>query len=255
MPTLPLASIDLNIGDKLPISEKTVELNVSRTVIEKMRRYHQIQAYALGATQAQESMFGFDVEVTDGTWSGGFIQYKKLYTMAGGLKRWNLNRTAHRDQHSLLLWLEAAGVPVFYCLPDFDDESQLRCWTPPPLWRKVWWIKPSVIPVPAPVDTHHHVTLSTSGVWKVHSGPGTIFDPGEASFNSVEKDWLDNPSNDLSLKSIKDMVNREVTRRWETVQASQNTPSGRSHREASAARARYMGNLLQGLGLISYSRK
>lgn len=55
----------------MPISEKTVELNVSRTIVEKIRRIHQRQVYALGATQSQEAAFGFDIEVTDGAWTAG----------------------------------------------------------------------------------------------------------------------------------------------------------------------------------------
>lgn len=245
----------------MPISEKTVELNVSRTVIEKCRRFHQIQAYAVGATQAQEAKFGFDVEVTDGAWAGGFIQYKKLYKSASGIKKWNLNRTSNRDQHSLLLMLEASGIPVFYCLPDFDTESELRQWTPPPLWTQVWWVKPSSIAVPAPIDEHHHVTLDPSGVWKVFSENGEEFDPGDTSFDAVEQAWFRDKNRDVSLKSIKQLVNKEVDRRWRAIEdmrtglVSQESRRSDGTIRPNRAQARYMGNLLQGLGLIAYMRE
>ncbi|MFE8645427.1 hypothetical protein ACFX58_10125 [Sphingomonas sp. NCPPB 2930] len=239
----------------MAISEKTVELNISRTVIEKMRRYHQIKAYALGATQAQESMFGFDIEITDGAWSGGFVQYKRLHHVAGGFKRWNLNRTTHRDQHSLLLWIEATGIPVFYCLPNFDSEIELRRWTPPPLWTQAWWIKPSDIPVPPPIDKYHHLTLSPAGIWKVHSDEGKAFDPGLASFKSLEENWFDRLDKDIDLATIKTKLNKEIYRRWELINSDRLSSQSKSEKIERAEHGRYMGNILQGLGLISYSRE
>lgn len=245
----------------MPISEKTVELNVSRTIIEKCRRYHQMQAYSLGATQTEEATFGFDIEVTDGAWSGGFIQYKRLYRLSSGVKRWNLNRTAHRDQHSLLLLLEQSGIPVYYCFPDFDDEATIKQWTPPSLWKQVWWVKPSSIPVPPPIDAHHHVTLDLSGNWQVHSDNPISFDPEDTSFESVERAWFGNKNENYSLEKIKNKINEFIENRWEIIGKNSifsNVIADESYDFADAkffsAKGMYMGNLMRGLEILSFQR-
>lgn len=204
----------------MPISEKTVELNVSRTVVEKMRRTHRRNVYSLGATQAEESAFGFDVEVTDGAWSAGIIQYKRLYVQPSGAHRWHLNRTVARDQHSLLLVLEAAGFPVLYCFPAFDDEGPLRAWTPPSLWSRVWWVKPSSIPIPAPIDSHHEVERTASGVWNVYSDEPLQFESPVTSINESFLSPMAEGREEHSLLSLKRTVNREIERRSQQVGVS-----------------------------------
>ncbi|WP_124903860.1 hypothetical protein [Burkholderia sp. Bp9004] len=232
----------------MPISEKTVELNVSRTIIEKMRRTHQINAYAIGATQAQEQQFGFDVLATDGSWCGGFIQYKRLYAN-GNINRWNLNRTKYRDQHSILCAVEALGYPVFYCFPKFDSETTLRQWTPPSLWSQVWWIQPSAIPVPSPVDAHHHVTYdNATGVWQVYSDEGTEFDPGSADFSFVEKRMLDLDVETHSLERLKGSVREIMETRWKSISQPTQIDAGKSTRGLTG----YMSNVSRGLGLIAF---
>lgn len=206
----------------MPISEKTVELNVSRTVVEKMRRIHQRQVYALGATQAEEAAFGFDVEVTDGAWTGGVIQYKRLYAQPSGGHRWHLNRTTARDQHSLLLALENAGFLVLYCFPKFDDESTLRRWTPPSLWSQVWWVKPSSIPVPAPIDAHHDVERTTSGTWKVYSADPVEFEDPSTSLDDVFLNPMADREKQHSLERLKKRINEEVLARSEKVKGRAN---------------------------------
>ena len=232
----------------MPISEKTVELNVTRTIIEKMRRTHQINAYAIGATQAQEQQFGFDVLATDGSWCGGFIQYKRLYAN-GKIHRWNLNRTKYRDQHSILCAVEALGFPVFYCFPKFDSETTLRQWTPPSLWSQVWWIRPSAIPVPAPVNAHHHVTYdNATGVWQVHSDDGTEFDPGSAEFSLVEELLLDLDVETHSLERLKGSIRELMESRWKDVSQPTQTDANRNTRGLTS----YMSNVSRGLGLIAF---
>jgi len=233
----------------MPISEKTVELNVSRTVIEKMRRTHQINAYSIGATQAQEKQFGFDVMSTDGFWCGGLIQYKRKYAMTGGVDRWNLNRTTHRDQHSLLCALENAGFPVFYCFPKFDSELALRQWTPPSLWKQVWWVRPMAINVPAPVDDHHHVTYNNmTGVWQVFSESGEEFDPGDVGFSVLEERLLALNRETHSLARLKETTERLIAERW--IQLQKDPVSDERRRRQLLGT--YMGNVLRGLGLIAY---
>ena len=231
----------------MAITEKTVEQNVSRTIVEKMRRTHQINAYAIGASQAQETQLGYDVLTTDGSWCGGYIQYKRLHAN-GTVHRWNLNRTTHKDQHSLLLQLEAAGFPVFYCFPKFDSELALRQWTPPSLWSQVWWVRPSTIPVPAPVDTHHHVTFNTtSGIWQVFSDHGKRFDPGPTDFSGVEKRLLGLDVETHSLARLKEVTQKLLQARWRGLSNASDAA-----KEDVRGRARYASNVMRELGLLAF---
>ncbi|MFV8598609.1 hypothetical protein [Ralstonia pseudosolanacearum] len=231
----------------MAITEKTVELNVSRTVVEKMRRTHRINAYAIGASQAQEAQFGFDVLMTDGSWCGGYIQYKRLYAN-GSIHRWNLNRTKHKDQHSLLLQLEASGFPVFYCFPKFDSEVTLRRWTPPSLWSQVWWVRPSSIQVPSPVDAHHHVTHNpATGQWQVFSDVGKEFTPEPADFLGVETQLLELNIETHSLARLKEVTRKLLDARWSAI-ANLSDAS----KDDSRARARYASNVMRETGLIAF---
>ncbi|TFI08643.1 MULTISPECIES: hypothetical protein [unclassified Herbaspirillum] len=232
----------------MTITEKTVELNVTRTIIEKMRRTNQMNAYAVGASQGQEKEFGFDVLATDGTWLGEFIQYKRLY-VNGAKHRWNLNRTTYRDQHTMLCALEALGFPVYYGFPKFDSETTLRQWTPPSLWRQVWWVRPSVIPVPAPIDEHHHVIYDTAtGVWTVHSEDRLEFDPGDTDFSSVEKRLLDMNTETHSLKRFKDEYRKLMTKRWDAI----SSVPDRTRRTNIHSLQSYMRNAAKGRGIIVF---
>lgn len=228
----------------MPISEKTVELNVSRTVVEKMRRIHQRNVYALGATQSEEAAFGFDVEVTDGAWSGGVIQYKRLYVQPGGAHRWHLNRTVARDQHSLLRVLEDAGFLVLYCFPQFDDEGPLRSWTPPSLWSRVWWVRPSSIPVPAPVDAHHDVERSPAGVWNVYSDDPQEFDNPTTSFDEYFARPMAQRQQQHSLAHLKKLINREIEERSVDLRGA-----------ADARARRYFSSTLAGMQLVGIGPK
>ncbi len=223
------------------ISEKTVELNVTRTVIEKMRRFHRRPAYSIGATQTQEAQFGFDVDITDGSWSGGIIQYKRLYKQASsGAYRWNLNETKKRDQHSLLLWLEGLGLPVLYCFPKFDDEGPLRAWSPPSLWKQVWWVRPQDIAVPAPVDARHHVELSTAGVWAVFSEKGQTLKDPTVSFEESFLRPLAKRQSKGSVKHLKEALNTAIEERSRTMGGPE-----------SSRAARYAASTLAGMQLIA----
>lgn len=213
-----------------------------------MRRTNQINAYALGASQGQEKEFGFDVLATDGSWLGEFIQYKRLY-VNGINHRWNLNRTTYRDQHTILCEIESLGFPVYYCFPKFDSETVLRRWTPPSLWKQVWWVKPSAIPVPKPIDAHHHVIYNTAtGAWTVHSEDHVEFDPGDTDFASVEKRLLDMNIETHSLERLKDAYRTLMTKRWDAIS---NFPEKNQRPRVNSLRS-YLRNSGKGLGIIVF---
>lgn len=234
----------------MAISEKTVELNVSRSVVNRMRRKYKVKAYALGTTQGEEQMFGLDVEVTDGTWSAGCIQYKRLYKMATpapGVSRWNLNRTKGRDQHTLLCELEAAGYPVFYCFPKFDDEAPLGD-SLPPLWKRVWWIRPSALVVPAPIDKHHHLTRDSAGTWLMYSSTGTPFELEPTSFEEVVNQLLGYRNSPQKLSQLKEQINNLSLKSWKKHRS--NGVNKLTDAEVESEKAEYFADLWRGMNLL-----
>ena len=99
------------------ISEKTVELNLSIEIANFLYSRHGRPAFAWGPTLRQEARWGFDAAYGI---NGRFIyvQFKRAHDEAPG-HRFELNRTAARDQHRKLQLLEASGVAVRYGLPRF----------------------------------------------------------------------------------------------------------------------------------------
>jgi hypothetical protein len=169
------------------VSEKTIELNRTRVVVEKCRRTHKQPAYSIGFTQDEEAhRWGADAAIDAAGWFGGFIQYKTLHREANGTCVWKLNRTKKKDQHSLLLGVEQGQLPVFYCFPKFETDAPLRRFAPPSLWSEVWWFKPSSLGIND--DEHHEVELSAGGVWSVCSEtPRRLPKRPDVPFSVVEK--------------------------------------------------------------------
>ena len=243
----------------MPISEKTVELNVSRAVVEKMRRYHQIRTYSLGTSQTEEQMFGLDVEITDGTWSGGCIQYKRLKKTTAG-DRWDLNHTTNRDQQSLLCTLQKAGFPVYYCLPKFDDESVLQRWSPPPIWEEVWWIPPLSLKVPKPVNDHHHLLLRTTiapgakkatKTWWIYSENGLQLKLVPTPFEEVEAAFMKSLGSNATLGNLKSIVTNFAAESWH--QYREKTALRLPEKGLEKLKGAYFSNLLEGLGFMAFS--
>ena len=99
------------------ISEKTVELNLSRQIADWFQFMTLRQHFVIAPSQQDEGYLGYDVELV-----GGFrvmlIQYKRAY-VTGDRWTWRLNRTRLRDQHERLQRLEANGLLVYYGFPHF----------------------------------------------------------------------------------------------------------------------------------------
>ena len=129
------------------ISEKTVELNLTVEVVNRLSFMFNYPAFAWGPTLRQEARWGFDAATGV---SGRFIylQFKRAYVDGAG-HVFQLNRTAAKDQHKKLLALEAAGCAVRYALPRFTTLSFIasnrrRLLVPP----RTAWIAPSQVPMP-----------------------------------------------------------------------------------------------------------
>ena len=167
------------------ISEKTVELNLTTEAINYAYTLTGRTHFAVGLTQAEESVFGVDVSIGGG--SALLIQYKRAY-VKGTTWTWHLNRTTKQDQHLRLQILESLGYPVYYALPYFSTLSDVQK-NRRKLLLKTFAIRPSTInPIPGPTG-HHDVRYdSISGVFSVHSEPSPLSSEPERLSAVVEKE-------------------------------------------------------------------
>src|SRR5687768_4696683 len=106
------------------ISEKTVELDVTAEMLAWLRWVTGDTHTAIGPSQAQEAILGYDVSFHASSTAAALIQYKRAY-VNGSLWTWRLNRTKRKDQHVRLQLLEAQGSPVFYAFPHFATVANL----------------------------------------------------------------------------------------------------------------------------------
>lgn len=150
------------------ISEKTVELNVTAELLNWLGYATGVVHTAIGPSQQQEGVLGYDVSVHGGSTAAALIQYKRAY-IAGSDWTWHLNRTKSRDQHARLQLLQASGYPVFYAFPEFATVSSLVA-----LRRRLlvntFWYPPLSINPPGGPKGHHEVQFnSITGNWSVSS--------------------------------------------------------------------------------------
>lgn len=168
----------------MPLSEKTVELNLTTELLNWLWKVTGHTHCAFGLTQQQEAQLGVDVATVGGT-SAIFIQYKRAY-VEGSNWRWHLNRTTGQDQHQKLQQLEGIGLNVYYAFPYFDSGSELAA-NRRRLLLNTFWIRPSQIqPAGGPTGHHDVVFSSTTGVWVVHSDPVPL--PVPLSIDDVASD-------------------------------------------------------------------
>src|SRR5437016_4904662 len=106
------------------ISEKTVELNLSRQMCEWFQFLTGLPHFVVGPTQREEGVLGYDVEFVGGV-RAVLVQFKRAY-VAGNRWTWLLNRTRSTDQHSRLQSLEQTGLIVFYAFPHFATTADLQ---------------------------------------------------------------------------------------------------------------------------------
>lgn len=131
---------------------------------------------------------------------------------------------------------------MLYCFPKFDDEAPLQAWTPPSLWSQVWWVRPLAIPVPAPIDTHHHVERTPAGVWNVFSDKPTKFADPTVDFEEYFVRPLAERKREGSFRQLKKLINSELARRSKELGGPE---SSRMRRYAASTLA---GMQLVGLG-------
>ena len=162
-----------------PISEKTVELNLTVEIVNFIYSKTGRRSFAWGPTLQQEANFGFDCAYNA---SGRFffVQYKRAYDEPGG-HLFHLNYTTKEDQHQRLCNLESTGCATYYLLPRFTSVAHLAAHRGhlllPPHTR---FMLPSAIPIPRGIGKHD-LHIHGSRIW-LTSDPIEIDDQSAQGF-------------------------------------------------------------------------
>lgn len=188
------------------LSEKSVELNLTAELLTWLRYVTGVTHTAIGPSQAEEGVWGYDVSFHGGGSAAALIQYKRAY-VNGSIWTWRLNRTKRQDQHARLQFLESVGYPVFYAFPQFATPSQLAAWRRR-LLTATWWYPPSYINPPGGPTGHHEVTLDTSsGVWTVHSPEPVQIRP-PLTIAALAHELEEHAERDMSIEEFVSTINR-----------------------------------------------
>lgn len=187
------------------ISEKTVELNLTTELVNKIYKATGNRPYILAPSQRQEGTLGYDVALGQTQGQGVLIQYKRAYVNTPNKYEFHLNRTATRDQHQRLQVLESLGIPVFYAFPIFHlpaEVIQYRRY----LLVHTKFVRPSRIrPVGGPTGHHDVIYDSDVNKWTVHSSQGSPIEVIE-TYEDVYKE-LFSEVNANNLKKIFESFN------------------------------------------------
>ena len=161
---------------------------------------------AIGPSQPQEAVCGYDVSFHGGSTSAALIQYKRAY-VDGAVWTWKLNRTARQDQHKRLQLLESLGYPVFYAFPYFATPTDLVA-----LRRRLlpatFWYPPSYVQPPGGPSGHHEVTYHVgTGKWQV-SWPESVDLRPPVTIGAVVQAMEDQAQRQMSIEEFAATVNR-----------------------------------------------
>lgn len=166
------------------ISEKTVELNLTTEFLNYAGGRLNTYLFAIAPSQRQEAKLGYDVGIL-GNGGAILIQYKRAYPASNVLK-WKINYTQLKDQHSRLLQIEKAGIPVYYAFPHFHESQQIAQ-NRKQLLLFTSWVKPSSLTFSGKVDDHH-----------------------EVCYNQATKRWWTSSSIEIDLTSPDENINEVI---------------------------------------------
>lgn len=188
------------------ISEKTVELNITAELLAWLRYMTGVTHTAIGPSQQEEAVWGYDVSFHGGATAAALIQYKRAY-VNGTVWCWKLNRTKRQDQHARLQYLESIGFPVFYAFPHFATPAELVTSRRRLLVRTTWY-PPSYIQPPGGSTGFHDVTFDTfTGRWQV-SSPDPIDLHPPVALDEVVKAMDDQARRRISIEEFVGTLNR-----------------------------------------------
>lgn len=112
-----------------PLTEKTLELNVLKNVLEDIQRTISHTAYLYGFSLKHESRTGLDANIrVRGNPLMLALQFKKAIRRRGSVYVFRFNNNTYYDQHNMLYltsWLTRSRSSVFYALPAYADINEL----------------------------------------------------------------------------------------------------------------------------------
>lgn len=188
------------------ISEKSVELNTTAELLVWLYYVTGITHTAIGPSQQEEAVWGYDVSFHGSSTAAALIQYKRAY-VAGSVWTWKLNRTKRRDQHVRLQFLESLGYSVFYAFPHFATPAELVAFRRRLLVQTSWY-PPSYIQPPGGSSGHHEVTHDVStGKWQV-SSPDSIDLRPPLTIADVVRSMEDQAGRHSSIEEFAATINR-----------------------------------------------
>lgn len=167
----------------MPLTEKSVELNLTSEILNHLARRYGRSFYALGPSMRAEDRLGFDVSVR-APGQALLIQYKRAYELSSGHLEWRLNRTSKQDQHEKLQLLEARGLRVFYAFPRFTTAQQLSAHRYR-LLLQTFWRRPLSLQPSAGPRGHHEVR------WHPVSGTWVLLSDDPVPVREPPTEWFD----------------------------------------------------------------
>jgi len=117
-----------------PLSEKTLEFNVTQEMIFSLYGHSTPKPYMYGYSMRYEKKTGFDVslDLPGGNTIVSF-QYKKASAHDGNTFVFKFNNNSQNDQHNILYYMAVATRPVptvFYALPALIDINSFEAALP-----------------------------------------------------------------------------------------------------------------------------
>jgi len=112
-----------------PLTEKTLELNILKNMLEDIQHNFSPTAYLYGFSLRHESMTGMDATIrVPGNPDMLALQFKRAVIRNGPIYVFKFNNNVYRDQHNMLYLSALFASPprsVFYVLPAFADINEL----------------------------------------------------------------------------------------------------------------------------------
>jgi len=112
-----------------PLTEKTLELNVLKNMLEDIQGNISRTAYLYGFSLKHESTTGLDATIrVRGNPLMLALQFKKAVKKRGSVYTFRFNNNTYYDQHNMLYlsaWSTRPVSSVFYALPAYADINEL----------------------------------------------------------------------------------------------------------------------------------
>ena len=175
-------------NETIPLTEKTIELNVTAELLSVVWGRTHRAPIATGLSLKDEPRFSYDFRI-DLAGRPFFIQFKRAYR-TGHEFHYRINFNKEVDQHDRLLIFERFGFGVAYCLPMFDDMptlglNRVKLLDP----QSTLWIRPSNLKFSPNYFGHHNVIYDTK-TRRIRTHSNLLKQKGPFSFNDFWNEML-----------------------------------------------------------------